>query len=214
MVKRQEDLLDEYRMANKYLLDAARRLSGGKLVLPPVKAMQRAARFQGLIRQKFGDTNQARKLACDVLGISGRQFTKLAAGGDLTDGFIGCLEDLPDYVPPSRGKAKRRQKSAVTKRHQEIERLMADVPKPKKHSRLKSDMTKDELTRIGELAFGANWLAELATMIEYSEWNLKQCLGGSDNRWISQATGEYLRVLDYRIRHRGKSWSPSLPRES
>src|SRR6516164_496180 len=35
MIDRQERLLDEYRAANKFLLEEARRLNGGKMIVPP-----------------------------------------------------------------------------------------------------------------------------------------------------------------------------------
>jgi hypothetical protein len=211
MVKRQEGLLEEYRLANKYLLEAARRLNGGKLVLPPKETMQRAAKFQGLIRQKFGDTQQARSLACNALGITKQEFNKLAAGTDLTDGFIGYLEELSDYVPAPRGKAKNNPKPVVTKRYREIERIMADVPKPKKHSRAKADMTRDELTGIGELLFGLDWLLQVAKLTGYSKWNFQQFLKGGDTRRITEEAALYLRRADQRFRNSGASFGPSLP---
>lgn len=186
MIKRQEKLLDEYRIANKFLFDTACRLNGDKIVLPPADIIRRAADFQRLIRAKFGSTTAARRTAIQLLNLSGKQFSRLLTGIDVTDGLIERLEELPDHVvvrTPSGSTG--RSKRGTSHRYEEINKLFSGIPKPKKFNRVRSTMTTDELSRIGEMLFGSDWIAPLAELIGYGEWQIKSLMKGGIPRDLS-----------------------------
>jgi hypothetical protein len=214
MLRRQEKLLDEYRAANKYLFDMASRLNGGKLVLPPVQKMQRAAEFQRIIRAKFGNTAATHQGVRRVFNLSRRQLTRLMNGQDVSDGLIERLEELPDHLPTApQAKSKRDSKQAGSRRYKEIEKKLSHIPKPKKHRKDRSTMTTDELKRVGEMLFGENWIAPLARLLEYSEWQIQSLMSGKDSsRFISEETANYIRQVDQYIRATGGFTGASLSR--
>lgn len=216
MIKRQEKLLDEYRDANRYLLERARELNGGKLILPPTQVMARAATFQRLIRKKFGASSESKKLGCQALDINARQFARMQKGGDVTDGLIERLEELPDHLPESR--AKRSGKSArviTTPRYYEFEKRFAYIPKPKKYDRNRSSMTPDDLRRIGQIWFGDNWIPPLAKFVGYGEWQLQSFMKGNDpTRFIGEETAKYIQSVHRALEDSGGFTGPALRRSA
>jgi hypothetical protein len=214
MIKRQEKLLDEYRDANRYLFDQARKLNGGKLILPPSDVIERAATFQRLIRKKFGSSTDSKKLACQALDIDSRQFARMEKGANVTDGLIERLEELPDQLPSSRaarmGKGGR---PIQTHRYEEFERRFSYIPKPRKHHRSRSTMTPGDLRKIGEIWFGKEWIAALAKFIGYSEWQLQSFMNGNDpSRYISEETAQYIYNVQRALEDSGGFTGPALQR--
>jgi hypothetical protein len=214
MLKRQEKLLDEYRVANKYLFDAAHRLNGGKIIIPPAETMQRAADIQRLLRVKFGNTTAATAIARRTLNLNGRRYSRLLSGEDVTDGLIERLEELPDHVPGAAStKSKRRPEQIVSRRYKEVEKRLSHIPKPKKFDRRRSTMTTDELRRVGEMLFGQNWTSPLAKLIGYSDWQIKSLMNGGDpTRFISEETANYIRQANQFIQASGGFSGASLSR--
>jgi hypothetical protein len=214
MLKRQDKLLDEYRAANKYLFDAASRLNGAEMILPPVETMQRTADVQRLIREKFGNSAAATKIARRALNLSGRQFSRLLTGTDVTDGLIERLEELPDHVPGAPlTESKRRSGQIANRRYKEMEKRFSHIPKPKKFGRLRSTMSIDELRRIGEMLFGEKWISPFAEFIGYSEWQIQSLVSGGDpTRFISEETAKYIRQVDHAFRSSGDFTGASLSR--
>lgn len=213
MVKRQEALLDEYRAANRYLFETARRLNGGKMTLPPAEETRRAGEFQRLIRTKFGNSATAAKEARRALGIDSRQFARLLTGADMTDGFIERLEELPDHgASVSRPASKGRPLQPLDRRYEELERQFSHIPKPKKHSRVRSTMTTDELRRVGEMLYGDDWIPRFSAHIGYSEWQIQSLMkGGDPTRFISEPTAEYVRKIEHAFRSSGGFTGPAVP---
>lgn len=216
MIKRQEKLLDEYRDANRYLLERARDLNGGKFVLPPTDVMGRAATFQRLIRKKFGASSESKKLVFAALNINARQLARMEKGGDVTDGLIERLEELPDHLSEARVRRNRKGAGAIpTRRSDELERRFAYIPKPKKYDRNRSSMTPDDLRRIGQIWFGDDWISPLANFIGYGEWQLQSFMKGNDpTRFISEETAKYIQNVQRTLEESGGFTGPALRRSA
>jgi hypothetical protein len=212
MIKRQEKLLDEYRDANRYLLERARELNGGKFVLPPTDFMERAATFQRLIRKKFGASSESKELACEALSVNSRQLARMQKGGDVTDGLIERLEELPDHLLSARAKRSGKGAQAITtRRYDEFEKRFAYIPKPKQYVRKRSSMTPDDLGKIGRIWFGDDWIPPLAKFIGYSVWQLQSFMKGSDpTRFISEETEKYIQNVHRALEESGGFSGPAL----
>lgn len=210
MLERQDKLLDEYKMANKFLSEQVRRLNGGKAILPPrPEVAKRAERLQRLLRDKFGDERGSRAAACQALGLSRSQYERLLKGIDLTDGILDQLEGLPDRVnaasQSSASTKKKKEKKLDDPRLHELEGRFAHIPKPRKF-RPRSDMNPEELARIGASLFGDEWIPPLAQFIGYGEYHLTRFINGDTSRYIRKDTAEYIRRIETEAK--------ALPRQS
>ena len=63
------------------------------------------------------------------------------------------------------------------------------------------------------MLFGSDWIAPLAELIGYGEWQIKSLMkGGDTTRFISEETAEYIRKIDYAFRASGGFTGAALPR--
>jgi hypothetical protein len=132
-------------------------------------------------------------------------------GGDVTDGLIERLEELPDHLPESR--AKRSGKGArpiTTRRYDELEKRFAYIPKPKKYDRNRSSMTPDDLRRIGQIWFGDNWIPPFAKFIGYGEYQLQKFMEGDPTRFIGEETAKYIQSVHRTLEDSGGFMGPAL----
>jgi hypothetical protein len=207
MIKRLEKLLDEDRTANRFLFnEVSRRLKAGEtLKLPPNDARRSAAVFQRLIARKFGTSSQARKLACQALHIGSRQFSRLSAGMDISDGFIELIEELPDQpaLTPARP-SKKKVAQISDPDYVEFERKFSYIAKPKKNTRDKSSMTPEELRRsVGTWPLGENWIERLASFSLYSPFHLQHFVKGGDSRPLTMEIERFIRQVNQALQDSG-----------
>ena len=160
---------------------------------------------------KFGNTVPGHQTCTPALNLSGRQFTRLLSGQDVSDGLIERLEELSDHLPNEPHiKSKRGPKEAESRRYKEIQKKLSHIPKPKKHRKDPSSITINELKEVGEMLFGEDWIVELARLIGYSPFHVRKFMNGDTTRFISEETANYIRRAGQIIRASGEFTGASL----